>query len=235
MGWDAMSRQHHLNRHSTAAPHDPRGPRSLSPLSPLACTRAWSSAGLVCAVFSAICKCCRKKHVKKRERFWMNVWSCCEPLLNATAMSAKIGIQPRLKLTRRELESQSGAGRKFGSPQLLRGVWWGVILLESMRCVLVRHRAALTHLGYDHRRRLPANTNRDGGCHLGEQRLEMAIIRGTNLPRQRLIDRADVERADLREAREHLEAGRSNGTWGGWWREHGVGGGRATGRRLRSL
>jgi len=32
-----------------------------------------NSEGLVCAVFSAMGRCCRKKHVKKSARFWMKV------------------------------------------------------------------------------------------------------------------------------------------------------------------
>ena len=52
------------------------------------CIADWSSAGFVAAVCSAIGRCWRKKHVKKSARFWMKVWSACEPAACAAAMSA---------------------------------------------------------------------------------------------------------------------------------------------------
>ena len=79
------------------------------------------------------------------------------------------------------------------------------VLYEGL-ILIGAHIEGLRHvcIGQDHRRRRPTNANRDGGCDLREEGLEVRVVCGANVAGERLVDGADVERADLGEASEDV-------------------------------
>mmetsp|Transcript_27650 Transcript_27650/g.70460 ORF Transcript_27650/g.70460 Transcript_27650/m.70460 type:complete len:1163 (-) Transcript_27650:210-3698(-) len=77
------------------------------------------------------------------------------------------------------------------------------------RLVRVRaHRVRVRHVGVGqhHRRRRASDAYRDGRRDFGEESLEVAVVRRAHVAGERLVDGADVERADLGEAGEDVVA-----------------------------